>query len=301
MEPTLHIKRNVFHKLLYRHEFKVIFFDNNHAISDINRAMEIYIGKSLQHIEGKTIYEVLLRDSDCDLKNNIHRAITGDDTRFEFSAYNLIILDDGEGKVVLIDNSPSLYQQLSALEDKNAQLTKRLRLDPLTGLANQVCIDELRENIFATKETAGIIVYDVDNFKEINADHGYIGANTYLKSIAECLQETVRSSDIIAANNKLISRYGGDELISRYGGDEFVVLLPKMDASEVDNIARRSQQAVKEAMQKKHGLLLSISAGTAISSDHSNAKQWFEKANKNLKKHKEVRKALQHSRNNTIH
>jgi|GEM_PF-6911928 len=48
---------------------------------------------------------------------------------------------------------------------------------------------------------------DVDNFKQINEQFGHTAGDSALIFLADCLQKTLRSNDIL-------SRAGGDELIA---------------------------------------------------------------------------------------
>ena len=71
--------------------------------------------------------------------------------------------------------------------------------------------------------TAGVLMIDVDRFKEIDDANGHLAGDEVLRAIAAEIQHTVR---------------GGDH-VGRYGGDEFVVLLPGATSAEIVAIADR--------------------------------------------------------------
>ncbi len=71
--------------------------------------------------------------------------------------------------------------------------------------------------------TAGVLMIDVDRFKEIDDANGHLAGDEVLRAIATEIQHTVR---------------GGDH-VGRYGGDEFVVLLPGATSAEIVSIANR--------------------------------------------------------------
>ena len=71
--------------------------------------------------------------------------------------------------------------------------------------------------------TAGVLMIDVDRFKEIDDANGHLAGDEVLRAIAAEIQHAVR---------------GGD-YVGRYGGDEFVVLLPGTKSLEIVAIANR--------------------------------------------------------------
>ncbi len=71
--------------------------------------------------------------------------------------------------------------------------------------------------------TAGVLMIDIDRFKEIDDANGHLAGDEVLRAIAAEIQHTVR---------------GGDH-VGRYGGDEFVVLLPGASSAEIVAIADR--------------------------------------------------------------
>lgn len=79
--------------------------------------------------------------------------------------------------------------------------------DPLTGLANRRRFREvLDSHDVPDARPLAVMMYDVDNFKQINESRGHVYADDVLVRIAQSLRVTFRDADVIA-------RYGGDELI----------------------------------------------------------------------------------------
>lgn len=67
------------------------------------------------------------------------------------------------------------------------------------------------------------MMIDVDNFRSINDQFGHLVGDLTLKSICECLCDTLRPKDIL----------------TRFGGDEFVIFLPETRLEQGQSLAER--------------------------------------------------------------
>jgi len=92
-----------------------------------------------------------------------------------------------------------------ALED---QLLRQALQDPLTGLANRVVLRDRLSNALARAarhhRLVGLLLFDLDGFKEINDDAGHAAGDAVLVEVATRLARHLRSVDTVA-------RLGGDE------------------------------------------------------------------------------------------
>lgn len=100
--------------------------------------------------------------------------------------------------------------QQKAAED---QIHRLAFYDPLTGLPNRrLLFDRLQQALGTssrTRQYAALMMFDLDNFKNINDRHGHPAGDRFLCEVASRLTDKVRSGDTVA----------------RLGGDEFVIVL----------------------------------------------------------------------------
>jgi diguanylate cyclase (GGDEF)-like protein len=105
-------------------------------------------------------------------------------------------------------------------------------IDPLTGMLNRkalsVRVQELTQQSAVTGEPIGVIVGDLDHFKEINDTHGHSVGDAVLKEVAYMLRKQLRAFD----------------LAYRLGGEEFLILLPGSDLPHAEWLAERLRARV---------------------------------------------------------
>jgi diguanylate cyclase (GGDEF)-like protein len=156
------------------------------------------------------------------------------------------------------------------------ELKARARTDDLTSLPN---FRAFRERIDGEIDRAsryesrfGVLVLDLDRFKNYNDTYGHLAGNDALQRVARAIRETVRSVDFPA----------------RYGGEEFAVILPEIDAAAVATIAERVRAAVEALPASAGGAKVTVSIGAAIYPvDGANAEPLFKKADERLYQAKE--------------
>jgi diguanylate cyclase (GGDEF)-like protein len=121
--------------------------------------------------------------------------------------------------------------QLLALREEADELSRR---DSLTGLANRRALTELfaQEHGGArSQDTVGLLLIDLDDFKEANTLYGLPGGDRVLRAVGDALRATARADDMVA----------------RLGGDEFAIVLNGADHRAMQLVAGRALQAVRNA------------------------------------------------------
>ncbi|TAJ08696.1 MAG: diguanylate cyclase [Nitrospirae bacterium] len=106
--------------------------------------------------------------------------------------------------------------------------------DALTGLWNRGAIQRILEQEFdraqRTEAPLGLVLGDLDLFKQVNDTYGHLAGDTVLRQVAAALQQSMR----------------GYDAVGRYGGEEFLVLLPGCDLSNARLAAERLRACIED-------------------------------------------------------
>lgn len=133
------------------------------------------------------------------------------------------------------------------------ELERLVSTDPLTGVFNRRFFfasldEEFDQDYPPVRRRYGIILLDVDHFKNVNDQHGHIMGDQVLITVADILRKYVRVRDIVA----------------RYGGEEFVIYMPETSVGEARNVAERIRRVIEEQTRVLHGFSITVSMGIAV-------------------------------------
>ncbi|HET6351711.1 MAG TPA: histidine kinase N-terminal 7TM domain-containing protein [Coriobacteriia bacterium] len=151
----------------------------------------------------------------------------------------------------LHDANDALLERVAEIEALQAQLVEQATRDSLTGLNNRRFLDDQLPGELARAARGGyplsVVMFDVDDFKQINDGGGHAAGDAVLIEIAVMLSADTRGGDIIC----------------RYGGDEFVVVMPNADADSAVKRAAAWQWRLRGTSQVGLAGPLTISVGVA--------------------------------------
>ena len=106
---------------------------------------------------------------------------------------------------------------------------KELQTDFLTGIYSRNVIVDYAKHLIKEKTPFCMVMIDIDNFKNVNDNHGH----------------TVGDDVIIFLANKLKEAYGDKGVIARFGGDEFMVIIKGVtEYDELWTLCRNVHKAV---------------------------------------------------------
>ena len=118
--------------------------------------------------------------------------------------------------------------------------------------------ETLNREIARSKRTGtglGIIMFDVDHFKEYNDTYGHDTGDVVLKQVAEITQARLRQTDVAC----------------RYGGEEFILLIPGASRENAIKCAEQLREIIQRHKITRKDTLLStitVSVGVVIYPEH---------------------------------
>jgi diguanylate cyclase (GGDEF)-like protein len=132
-----------------------------------------------------------------------------------------------------VQRSHSLSYELQRAKEHAETLA---RTDFLTGMNNRRSFYDLCETPFRLARRHGqdlaVILFDIDQFKEINDAHGHAVGDEVIRSLARIVASTGRESDIAG----------------RVGGEEFAILLPQTNARDAQELAERLRERMEQSV-----------------------------------------------------
>jgi two-component system, cell cycle response regulator len=152
-------------------------------------------------------------------------------------------------------------RRILTLQDDLIQAREELRFqathDVLTGIWNRGALLDLLQRELQrasrTQSSTGLLMLDLDHFKNINDTYGHLTGDVVLKEVANRISRVVRSYD----------------LVGRYGGEEFLIVLPSCDKNQVKNSAERIRTCVADApiLAASSEISVTVSIGGTVANE----------------------------------
>ncbi len=177
-------------------------------------------------------------------------------------------------------NKPFGVEELEAkirrtITERNikSELERLSITDSLTGLFNQRQFHaKLKDEVARAKRQKtklGLILLDLDNFKNYNDEHGHLAGDDLLQRFSQIIKNQVREN--------VDSCY-------RYGGDEFVIILIDADTEAYQRIGARIKSIFKKEFNE------TVSIGCSVFSEDMTAEEFLAVTDKKLYEGKKQKK-----------
>lgn len=150
--------------------------------------------------------------------------------------------------------------------------------DPLTGLRNRLWIDEelpgVLQRMDETERRVSGVFVDIDQFKQLNDQHGHVVGDAALRTMARIVLLELRDQDVCV----------------RHGGDELFVVLPRTDGTAAAEVAERIRAAIArhDWSRTVDGLVVTASLGVAERVAGEDAGAWIARADRAMYAAKEA-------------
>jgi diguanylate cyclase (GGDEF)-like protein len=165
------------------------------------------------------------------------------------------------------------YVMFRAYHNKQHELTLLATLDPLTASGNRRLLETKLSDVIANQRREQypmcLILLDLDNFKDINDEHGHAVGDHILKSVCSLIKEHTRVLD---------SLY-------RYGGDEFIIAPLNINLKAAKKLAEKIRDIV-DNHKFIHNIKLTLSIGVSEYKIDDTPESWINRADVSLYKAK---------------
>lgn len=165
-----------------------------------------------------------------------------------------------------------LRQMTASLSERSRTLEQAALTDGLTGMQNRRYFDDaLREYLGEfgrIDRPVGLMILDLDHFKQVNDTYGHDAGDEVLRSVAKCLKSMTRYHDVVA----------------RLGGEEFAIVAPNMDIELLQRFAERMRKAIAGMAIEAGGIQLNVTSsfGIALWDREETAEEFYRRADKQL-------------------
>jgi diguanylate cyclase (GGDEF)-like protein len=166
----------------------------------------------------------------------------------------------------------ALHQRTRDLEQSRSRLERLALEDELTGLANRRAFTKEFESWCGRARAGtlrfGLVVADVDDFKQINDRYSHLTGDAVLRELGHVIRANLRDTDFAA----------------RLGGDEFALLVADSEGGAAVAVVERLLDAVRTSgwSDLVEGLAVTVSVGLCESTGFGDSSELVRRADEAL-------------------
>jgi diguanylate cyclase (GGDEF)-like protein/PAS domain S-box-containing protein len=237
----------------------VCIIDGTGRILLVNHALQRFTGRTADELRGQWFWDVYVAPEHVVLAQDaVERAmasgtaypqegdwLTGDGERRRVAMRNTVLVDDDGLPYALA----CVGLDVTADRRREELLHQRAQTDLLTGIANRGALFDALHRRLEEGPGCALLFCDLDQFKEVNDEHGHAVGDRILAEVA----------------GRLVGLAGPEDLVARFGGDEFVILCPTPGEAALADLVQRVAAEVGRPFPGPEGpLSLGVSVGIAI-------------------------------------
>ncbi len=237
IEGLLRDRNSLWHILFKQSKDGIVVLDQNGDVFEANQQFTDMLGYSSEEIRNLHVWDW---DKHLSKKEILKKLRQIDDSGHYFETKQT--RKDGAIIDVELSNSTTIFKGKKLIFCICRDITQRklyekeiyllATTDNLTGLFNRrEFLQRLNREInFSMRYNTSfaLIMYDLDNFKQINDDFGHLEGDNVLKVSASLVKEKIRTTDVPA----------------RWGGEEFMVLMPQSDIDRARIVAEKLRRSL---------------------------------------------------------
>lgn len=153
------------------------------------------------------------------------------------------------------DGMSIFFRDISESRRVRIEIENLALKDPLTGVSNRAAFRRHLDARLGTDSSVGLIILDLDHFKEINDTRGHPVGDTVLRIVAKRVKDCV-----------------GDAVVARLGGDEFAVVLTDTSEENAGLLAEAIGKSITSPIDLDGARLrVGASMGIAVGAPHLDA------------------------------
>ncbi|MCS7233923.1 MAG: diguanylate cyclase [Synergistetes bacterium] len=164
-------------------------------------------------------------------------------------------------------------RQIKDLKQELKKVQTEALTDRLTGALNRGSLETMVVLNIKKKKVEGtpfsVVIFDIDNFKEINDKYGHVFGDDVLRKVTEVVKSGLSNGD----------------LLYRYGGDEFCILMPGRKLEDAFAVMERILSNVEKVLfptSKGNQIRVTLSAGLAEASKKDTPRELLLRADEAL-------------------
>jgi diguanylate cyclase len=142
--------------------------------------------------------------------------------------------------------------KINTLTEELKEARSELTMDPLTKVGNRKGFSEDIESVIeagkSKKLSLVLMMIDMDNFKFLNDEYGYVAGDKVLYFVAQTIKAMIRTAD----------------KVYRYGGEEFAVVLNRCDAEQAEAIANKIRLKIEQSHLIYAGKSLQVTISVGV-------------------------------------